>query len=103
VKTTTEAAPEKPKLLHELDWQETSPGWARRADVRGHRIYKRGDNKHNILSYSLSASKPRWMGLDPITAQAVLTHMQSDPDATTSTTNPQRSDDYDKREAEAAA
>jgi hypothetical protein len=68
-----------PKLLHELDWVEPSSNWQRMADVCRYRIIDRGCGEFSIIPLPLSAPKPRWIGIDPITARCVLIHIQQSP------------------------
>jgi hypothetical protein len=81
---------ENPKLLHELDWAPQSklrwhrhvgPEWIRGANVCGYAILEDECGRYSFI-HDDDDSMPRWIDLDPITAQAVLIHLQQ--------TNPHR-------------
>jgi hypothetical protein len=78
-----------PKLLHELEWTrrirkfplalKTDPKIKRIAELCGYTILADACGRYNIVPSNLEPLGPFWFNLDPITAQAVLMHIQQSP------------------------
>jgi hypothetical protein len=87
---------EKPKLLHELRWRriKTPDGPMRRALMGSYQVVEGAGGTYTIVtteSNPIAGDKPcgctedlvpvyGWCDLDPITAQAVLIHLQQPTD-----------------------